>query len=225
MISKAKIESRLRPWAQAVLDEDQYGMLTPEHLLELFNEACEDLNSHGQVRIERFLKKTGSDLAEDSNKTNYLLNGVIERIISFKYSTSGYETQEYSYISDRLILKTGSEGVEMDITYLRKTEKIEADSDEIDLPEEIIPEYLALLRVKIMDEMGISAPDAYQDALMAYKEKVQHKLQRPLWKPGEVKRSWMGQSGDDHYGLIKDNYIGIENFTLDVSGNYTYVSA
>lgn len=222
-LSKVKIQNRLSPFLLQTISSEILGLLTEDDFLDIFNSVAADLNDSAQIHIERYFKKTGADNSEDSNYTNYLLDGEIRKIISFKLEDINWENISYAFISDRIILDKKSTNAQMTILYLRDVEDVSADTDVIDLPESLFEDYLSLLRLRIVQEYGQTPSQTYEEALAYYTEKAQEKLSRTKVNHSKVRREWMQQTGDDFIYMITDKEIGIENFILGQDGNYTHV--
>lgn len=224
-LSLNTIRERLNVYLQKHMEKEFLRLLTEEDLLEIMNEVAHDLNRYAQLNLERYYKKTGDDTSEDSLNTNYKVQGVIEKVLDFRFLDDGnWDTTFYSYNEDRLILKaTPADDVQMDFRYLRQCETITADSDEIDLPESALNEYLNLLRYRFRGDYGDMSLADYEEALGRHSGKAASR-QSPnrIIGPG-VRRSWLFQEGDDHVHVITDHWISIENFTTDVNGDYYYV--
>lgn len=221
-ISKTRIENRIRPWLTMTVDAERLGMLDADTLLEIFNEVMHDLNREAELNIERFYKLSGTDNAEDSNATNYLVQGVIEKVISFRLEDSDWQNVEYSYISDRILLNQTSEDAQMDVLYLRQCEEISAASDEIDLPFQVEKDYFDLLKYRLMHEFGSAPIEEYMAKLEYYANKAQQRVDRPQANKGQVRRNWFFQTDDEQY-MITNQHATIENWVVSVDGNYTFV--
>jgi len=221
-ISLQNIYDRLRPFLLANIDGKILDLITNTDLIRIANQTANDLNSRAVVNLERFYKKTKSGIAEDDDLTNYLVQGDILNVYSFRYQDSGYEDQYYSYTGDRLILKNApTSEVVIDVLYLRRCEEVANLSDEVDLPEVVIDDYEQLLRLRMIADYSAEQAN-YETALTYYAMKARQKIARPL-ATGEVRGTWLGQSGDGYFYQIEKNYIGMENFTAGVDGNYYYV--
>lgn len=221
-LAKSRIQALLQPYLTLYLPKEVIDSLVEEDYLEIFNQVAEDLNSRGYLNVERFYKTASTDTAEDSDVTNFLLQGEIEKILDFKYHDDDWEEVRYTYSSDRLALKETADGVLLDIHYLRRPEEITIATDEIDLPHQVLPEYLELLKIRFRKDYGDMGDADYEERLIYYAEKARRKIQRPV-PMAEVRRSWFQQTGDDHVYVVEPNqYIGLENFVTGVDGNLTY---
>ena len=225
-LSKLRIESRLRPILLANLNPDIVDSLVEEDFLEIFNEVANDFNSTAMLLLKRFKLKTGEDTAEaDSDKTNYLLEGVIEKILSFYYRDSGWQEQEYTFTQDRVALKSKPpDGVVMNIHYLIRPGQIQTDTDELGLPEMVETEYLALVKDRILSRYGQLEDKIYEDNLFSYSAKANRKLSKPtVRKSRGVSSYWFHQCGDETLYDITDNFISLGNFIENASGQLIYI--
>jgi len=222
-ISKARIQSDLQPYLLTRIEKSVIDMLTDEDYLLLYNNVANDLNEEADLNVERFYKVTGADTAEDDDYTNYLVQGVISRIYEFIYQGTDWETQAYGFANDRFFLKTApATGVQLDVHYLRQCEDVSALTDEIDLPAQVGNDYLELLKVKLRVDYGDANQGDYEQALQYYGEKARRRVKNHYLDHRGVKRYWMGQTGDDGVYDITGQWIGLDNFIVDVNSNYVY---
>lgn len=222
-ISKARIQSDLQPYLLTRIEKSVIDMLTDEDYLLLFNNVANDLNEEADLNMERFYKVTGADTAEDDDYTNYLVQGVISRIYEFLYYGTDYETQAYGFANDRFFFKTApATGVQLDVHYLRQCEDVSALTDEIDLPSQVLNDYLELLKVKLRVDYGDADQGGYEQALQYYGEKARKRVKNHYLIRRGVKRYWMGQTGDDGVYDISGQWIGLDNFITDANSNYVY---
>jgi hypothetical protein len=221
-ISVSEIHSRLQPYLSVHLKEEVVDLLIDTDYLRIMNDVANDLNDRGFLNMERWANTGGSVTAEDSGYTNYLMQGEIQNILSFYYEDSDWETQRYSYTADRVILKDSAADVDMDIRYLRKCEDVSLTTDEIDLPEAVLVDYMELLKTRLRIDYGNLTKTDYETALEYYAEKASRKVNGPKPKVDGVHRHWFYDDDDEQYN-ITSQYIGIENFVADVSGNYSFI--
>ena len=227
-LSKSRIEARLKPILKANIDAAVIDDLVEEDFLEIFNETANDLNSMAMIHIKKLNFKTGDDNAEaNSNNTNYLAEGIIEKILYFNYLDSTWEDQFYTFKNDRIAFKTKpNDGVELTIDYLIKPEAISADTDEIDLPEEIESDYLDLTKYKILTRYGKIDDEVYEDKLLFYSDKANKKVNKPTINKGAgIAPYWFHQCGDETVYDITHNFISLGNFVENASGQLIYVDA
>jgi len=223
-ISKNRIEARLQPFLLANLKTEVIDVLMPEDFIEIYNEVAHDLNESAQLRVEHFYKKTSATAAEDSNLTNYLLQGIISKIFSFKFETSAWKEARYTYINDRIVFSEAQDaGIQMDIWYLRKCEEVSAGTDEIDLDNSILPEFLELVKVKVLQDYGGMTDIDYENKLQHYGLKARQKIKIHALSDQGIRRSWFEQTGDDTIYEIVGQWISQDNFTTGLDGNLTYV--
>lgn len=224
-INRNRIENRLRPFLLTRLPGGVLDLLVTEDYIDLYNDVANDLNNVAVLNVERYYKTASTTTAEDASITNFLLAGIIEKVLWFRYEQSGWEDQRYSFANDRIILKSTGNGAVLDIHYLRKPEQVSIGTDEIDLPGQIEQDYYDLLKVRFLSEYGENANVSYSEALEYYAEKARRKVKVPKLENMGVQRFWMHQSGDDTIYDITEQYIDLENFVTGVDGNYTYNGA
>jgi len=223
-ISINRIQSRLQPFLLANLKPEVIDVLMPEDFVEIYNEVANDLNETAQLRIEHYYKLTSTTSAEDTSMTNFLLQGIIKKVLSFKFETSGWKDIRYTYINDRIVFKAANAaGIQMDIWYLRQCEEVSGNSDEIDLDNSVLPEYLELLKVKIMQDYGGMTDIDYENKLQHYSLKARQKVKIHSLSDQGIRRSWLEQSGDDTVYEIVNQWISQDNFATNLDGDLVYV--
>lgn len=221
-ISRAEVQSRLQPYLLTHLDKNVLDLLTNTEFVAVFNDVANDLNETAQLNQERYLQTGSATTAEDDEFTNFLLAGVISRVYSFKFESSDWRDQRYSYTEDRIVLKESAEGVVMDIKYLRKCEDVDVVADEIDLPSQVLQDYVEILKIRFRMDYGNLPMGSYDTALQTYAVKAQQNTPNPYSGSG-IRRNWFNQTGDDNTYEIIHQWISMDNFTADVGGIYTYV--
>ena len=224
-ITVQNLKDRLQPYLIHHLPDDVLDILTDDDFVRVFNQVARDLNSAASIRVERFYKKANTTNAADSDLTNYLVQGVIQKVYSLKYIDDDWEGQEYTYTQDRLIFKSAvPEDTQIDMRYLRETEDVtDTAADEIDLPDVVVDDYEQLIKKKFRVDYGDLKDFDYETALQYWAGKVVDKLDYKALSGQDVRGSWMHQTGDGFIYQIEDHYIGLENFTADASGNYFHV--
>ena len=219
-ITVNEIYSRLQPFMLAKFKPEVLDLLINSDYVRLINDVANDLNEEGQINVERF---TTSANAEDSGYTNYLMQGVILNVLDFVFEDTDWKDQRYSFNEDRLVLKESAEGVDISVLFLRKCEDVAELTDEVDLPDTVIPDFVEILKRRLEADWGSGDNSTYERTLQYYGQKASGKVKRPKAEVPGIKRSWFEQTGDDHVYNITDKYISIDNFVADVNGDYTYV--
>ena len=219
---------RLEPYLLVHLGKEVLDLLVDADFLREFNRIAQDFNLAVPLRWERYFKETGATHAEDSSYTNYLLQGPIAKVISFKYEDDAWQSQKYSFVNDdinnsgRIILKTApTEGVQLDLHYIRNLDGLVNPTDELDIPDNVLIDLENLIKVALrIDYGGGFEKMTYEQALEFYAEKARWKI--PRRNLGGVRSYWFGLEGDGNKYDIVDHWIGLENFTADVNGDYYY---
>lgn len=223
-LSLTKIKDRLRPFLLARIEGDILSELSDSDFLDIFNDVANDFNDVAKINLERYNKETGSVAAESTDTTyrNYKLQGEISKILYFKYEDDGWASQQYTYTQDRIALKNQpDDGVEMDIRYLRKCEDLEDPTDEVDLPDSVLPEYLELLKARLLADYGKASNMDYESALNYWADKASGKVQRHAVNDLGVLRDWFYQNDDMKYD-ITDHWISEDHFIANASGDLIY---
>ena len=221
-ISIGQLNDRLSTYLKVNLPKEVFKALRDEDYILIYNDVARDLNNVGQFHLERYYKECNIDNAEDTYLLNYLLRYNPLKILRVKYRNSDYANQYYTFIEDRIVLKsTPPENTILEVRYLRDIIPVEDPTDEIDLPGNVIIDYEQLLKTKVLVDYGGRKDLDYEAILQVLALKGRNKLNENL-KSG-VRPYWFGQQNDDFLYDITKNYIGIENFTADVDGNYMHV--
>ena len=228
-ISKSTVEERLRPFILRSVDKDVIGLLTDDEFLGMYNDVAKDLNEMAEIRVENYYRECSTDSAEDDNLTNYLTQRPILKVFSFKYEDEDWASQIWTWDIDSngngvIVLKTApASGVQMDIWYLGDLEDVTDDSDEIDLPDNLLPEYLSLLKKRILADYTDQNVE-YEKWLDYYAEKARMKTEDRMVDRTRLRRSWLGLTGDDHKYEIDKQWVssGDNTYTDDDGIFYFY---
>jgi len=226
-ISKNTIEERLRPFILRSVNKDVIELLTDSEFVDMFNDVAKDLNESAEIRVENYYKETNTTNAEDAELTNYLTQRAILKVFSFKYECDSWVDQIWSYTKDTngngvIILKTApTSGVQMDIWYLGDLEDVSLTTDEIDLPDNLLPEYLELLKKKILaDYTDIQVE--YESWLDYYANKARMKTENRMMDRNKLRRSWLGMTGDDHVYEINEQWVSAADNIYYAGGKYNF---
>jgi len=218
-LTRTQIYDRLRPFLLVNVDGDILARLTDTNMIAIINDTANDFNNSAKLNIERYDKDTGSVAAESTDTTyrNYKLQGDIVKILKFTYESADWADQYYTYTDDRVALKVApGDGIDMNIVYLRECEDIADATDEIDLPDSVLPEFLDLLKAKFLADYSKSPSMGYEAALDHYSEKAMGKVMNHAVQSVRITRDWFYQSDDVRYD-ITNNWIQTDHFTT--SGN------
>ncbi len=227
-ISKAKIEANLRPFLLTKINREVLDILTDENFVDIYNDVARDLNTVAELLIERYRKLTDLTNAEDDSLTNYLMQRPIIKVLSVKYHSPSWEDQFWTWLNDdnnngRVILKTApTGGVTLDIWYLGDIENVAIDTDDIDLPGNVMPEFVELVKRRILADYGELDINSYEESLIYFSEKARAKNERHLLDgPADV--YWFHQSGDTTVYDITDQFVSAgDNVFPDIDGNYVF---
>ncbi len=202
-ISKTAVQNRLRPFILAQVDPKVIDNLTNQDFEDLFNDVGKDLNEIGELRIENFYKKTNSTNAEDSGLTNYKTQRRILKVFSLKYEDDGYADIIWTYIYEdadgdgRIVFKDDiTSAIQLDIWYLGDIEKVDDGTDEIDLPDNVLPEFMELCRKKILVDYSQNTELNYEQALDHYARKARMKQDKRIMDKQGIRPYWLGLTGD-----------------------------
>ena len=205
---------------------------SPADFYRIMSDVQSDMNAVGEYLIDRWYRNTGSTNAEllDTNYVNYKLNGVILQVIRFKYNATAYESQYYTVIDDRVVLKVpvgALSAYQMEILYLRAPSVIDGAGTTIDMPNELIPIFEMLCRTKIVSELNPELNmNMYTQVLAEMTPKIVQMVpdNSRLYREASsgVRLYNMGMAGGNDIYDITHHYITADNFQSDVNGNYIH---
>jgi len=217
-LTLSQMKEQIQIWALRKFDEDKLRDFDDTEVLSLFNQVAEDFNLEAAIRRERYYQKT------TAGETNYEMQGIIKKVLLFKYHDTDFETQYYSFALDVIVLKNSPGGqVQLDIHYLRAVEKLVDPTDQVDLPDHLLLDYMDLVRKKLQVEYG-DEDEAVYTAYLKTKSRLARRGRhiQPI-HPG-VMRVWgTWDSGDDIYD-ITDQWVSNDSVAIDLSGSYYFIS-
>ena len=218
-LSVGEIKEKLRPWAYRKLDQQNFDKIKDDELIDAINLVAQDLNERAEIRKERYNKN--AVLGE----TNYEMQGDILKVYYFYYKDDDWKKQRWTWVGDVIVLKNppSSNDVEMDIRYLRQVEPVtNTDTDEIDLPAEVLLDFLDLLKTKLLVDFGDAENEIYQARL----EFVVRKILMKLPERGLVDKTtfsyYLGINDGSKYD-ITDFWVSQDSVTVDTSGNIIFI--
>jgi len=212
----SEVQNRIQPWAVRNLPPEHLGNFTDEEFVDLVNKVANDLNIYGAINIERCYETLSA------GNFNHDVGGVIMKVFWIFYEDGDYKNQYWGFVDDTLVFKETPGGdVQLDLEYLRKCEDVEDLTDEIDLPEQYMPEFLNLVKDQMKVEFGLVDDSAYMASLTAYGQTAARKKHdfstKSRW------RHWLiPAKGDDLYD-ITENYVSQDTIYLSaVDGLYYF---
>ena len=217
-LSVGDIQDKLRPWALRKLDRENFDKIMDDELIDAINGVAQDLNEQAEIHSERYNNTTVK------GETNYEMQGVILKVYYFRYEDADWKDQRWTFVEDVIVLKNepGSDDINMDIHYLRQIEYVtNVKTDEVDLPSEVLLDFLDLLKVKLLVDWGDLPPEEYQQRLLYYAQKARQKLPTRAANNYGVFSHWLGR--DDTKYDITDQWVSQDSVTVDASGNYYFV--
>ena len=230
-ISKLAVHTRLRPFLLANVDPKVIDNLIDTDFVLLYNDVAKDLNQGAELRIERFYKTTvAANAAYVSDLTSYKTARKILRILSFKYEDDDWVDQIWTYLYEdadgdgRIVLKTTPSGsIQMTVLYLGDIEEVEDDTDEIDLPDNVLPEFVELCKYKLLSDYSEKSNIDYERMVQVFSDKARMKQDRAVTNTG-IKPYWLGMTNDEayKYQILRQWVSAGDNITADLAGNYTW---
>jgi hypothetical protein len=217
-LSLSTLQTEIQIWALRKFSEDKLGDMDDTEILNIFNQVADDYNVEAGIRRERYYNKT------TGGETNYEMQGVIRKVYLFKYHDTAFETQYWSFILDTIVLKNSPGGqVQLDIHYLRATENLANPTDEVDLPDSLLLDYVDLVKKRLEVEYG-DTDNAVYTAYLKEKAKLARKgVHKQPIHPG-VMRNWGTYATDDTIYDITDNWVSNDSVVVDVSGSYYFIN-
>lgn len=228
-LTVADAKLRLLPFVLRNVRKELHKFFTNAELINILNKVAEDLNKQASIHIERYYHKTVTD------QNYYELDGDVLKMLWFVYPASNYMIQQYSILrvtgtpyKSLIVFKytPDNDDIQLDITYLRHVNQVtDSDTDEVDIPDRFISEYMDLVKQRILVDYGDQNPLDY-DAYLRLKAKEVNKALDPIPMAGKsgVKSYWMGlDNSDDHRFEIKDQRVSESHITANVDGTYTWV--
>ena len=211
------MKDRIQMWAQAHVPPERHRDFNNSEFVSILNTVAEDFNSEGSIRMERYYRKTTED------ETNYELQGDIIRVYKLNYEADGYKDQVWTFIDDTIVFETAPDGdVQLDIEYLREVELVVDDTDEIDLPNNMLHDYFELVKKKMLVDYAGQDETYYQQALsIAVSKSNKKNYSQPT---GGIRRAWFTDAKGDFLYDITEQYVGQENIAIAaLTGKYYFL--
>lgn len=217
-LSLSQLQTKVQLFALRKFDEDKLGDLDDTEILNIFNQVADDFNVEGAIRRERYYNDT------TAGETNYEMQGVIRRVYLFKYEDTDFETQYYSFVNDTIVLKNSPGGqFKLDIHYLRAVEAIANPTDQVDLPETVLLDYVDLVKKRLEVEYGDEEEAVYTAYLKQKGRQARRGRHLQPISPG-IMRVWGTYETDDTIYDITDNWVSEDSVTADITGHYYFIS-
>jgi len=213
----ADAQERVQFWMLRTFQPDALHNFKDSEFLAILNQVARDMNSRVSLWIERYYKTT------TDGETNYELQGKILQVLYFGYENYLWEDQYYSFVEDVIVLKESPAGdIQMDIRYLRDAENVALLTDEIDLPDHVISDFIDLVKIRLKVDFGVENEILYHEFLNAWAIKSAGKLHIKPLKTGTFRYWALPELGDDQYD-ITDNYVSQDSVVMDVEGDYHFI--
>jgi len=232
-ISKLALHNRFRPFILANVKPEVLDNLLDANFVQLYNDVARDLNQGAEIHIERYYKTTVSANAEDDDLTNYKTQRKILKVLGFKYEGDAWADQVWTYIYEdgdgdgRIVLKSAvTSSIQMTFLYLGDVEAVTDDTDEIDLPDSVLPEFIELCKKKILSDYSQTSVVDYEDMVRFYSDKARMKMDQIVSKGG-IQPYWLGLGDTDKaekYQILDQYVTAGDNVTANVSGDYEWAS-
>jgi hypothetical protein len=221
-----QLKNKLQPYILRFVDKEATEWIFDDEFLDLVNICAHQLNEAAHINVNRYYRETLADT------NHYEMNGDIVQVLKFKYEGSDWVTQKYAvatvaglpFLSVIVLRTTPTAGIQLDIQYLRRCGELTEDTDEVDLPDVALPEYIELVKSKILVDFARQDRLAYERDLEILKSKVMAKLDNPSLYGGKVKRHFGGLSStaDDYYDILHSR-LSTDHVIVGDDGSYTWV--
>lgn len=229
----AQLKNNTRPALLAQIPEGKIKFLTNNRLVEVANQVANDLNTKAEIHHQYFYRTT------TAAETNYVLQGPIARIYKIKLTDIDFLKRYWARVPKdadgygRIVLKTEPDGDELlEVWYLRDILVIDGDdTDEIDLPEAALFDFLDLVKLKILVDLGVVAQAEYDAKFNYATRNINARLDRMGFIPRRPRNFWLGLIGgstdypqDEYVYDITKNEKGQENIVADGLGHYYWIT-
>jgi len=213
-----EIQNKVRAELRRKLPFETLPLITNEEFYDICNRVQRDINIRAEVHWERYYQDATAD------ETNYEMAGKILKVVYFYYESSDYADQRYTYIDDVIVLKTAPSAVQLDIRYLRDTGDISGPTDEIDLPDNLMSDFIDLVRTLSMIRFGDMPQERYDAELEAKIPMIKMQLPRrgALPDKGVLRYDPSGERNDFKY-VITNNWVSADSVVYDGS-NYIFIT-
>jgi hypothetical protein len=232
-ITWSEIKTKIRPYFLRFVEPEIIEFITDSDIADVCNFVADQMNEAAHINVERYYRKTVID------QNDYEMNGDIIKIIYLKYESGDFTTQKYTVVPVAYAEGDDNEGefysvivfkitptsanIQLDILYLRRCHKIlpTADTDQLDLPDKVIPDFLELLKTKIRVDYGNADPLIWDRDLQIKCNSIIGKLDNPDIKKGRVRNYWgVMDTKDDNFYDIVDKRLSEDHVYTDVNGNF-----
>lgn len=224
-----QVKEKLQPFILRVMNKEISEWIFDDELVDACNEVARDLNVGANIRTERYYYKTTAD------QNNYELDGDIVRINQLLYIDTLWYDQVYAIVQtagtpfkSTIVFKTTptSDDIQLDIYYLRQVLDIEdSDTDEIDLPDSVLSEFMKLMRRKLEVLYGGKEEEYYDLALERAITSAYPKIERILPAGGGTFKHWLGtETGDDGRYDIQHNQASSDLVQVNEDSTYTWLT-
>lgn len=230
-----QIKEYTRPDLLITIPEEKTKYLTNDKLVQAVNDIARDLNSRAEIRSEKFYRST------TASQNNYTLNGPVLKIYKVKYHVQDYLDIEWARVpkdnngNGRIVINEDDVGGGdlLEVWYLRDTLDIDGNNtDEVDLPDEALVNFVDLVKLKILSDIGQVGQDQYDMKFIYSIQNIKSRIDRKHFIPHRPKDFWLGLTGsssdypeDEYLYEITKNEVGGENIAFNpATGNYYWVS-
>ena len=229
-----QVKNDTRPDLLVVIPEEKIKYLTNDKLVQAVNGIARDLNSRAEIRSEKFYRTT------TQGENNYTLYGPVLKIYKVKYHVNDFLDIQWARVpkdsngNGRIVLNIDDVGENLlEVWYLRDILDIDGNNtDQIDLPDGALVNFVDLVKLKILADMGIVGQDQYDMKFQYSIRNINSRIDRSHFRPSRPKDFWLGLTGgsssypsDEYRYEITKNEVGGENIAYNpATGKYYWVS-
>jgi hypothetical protein len=213
-----EIQNKVRPELRRRIPIETISLITDTEFFDIINRVQRDINVNCDINWERYHEEC--TVAE----TNYELAGKILKINYFSYEAADWKDQRFTYIDDVIVLETAPDDTfQMDIRYLRDTGDLSSVTDEIDLPDQIMSDFIDLVRTLALVRFSDKPQEIYDGELLQKTTKIRMMFTRRGTLPdkGVFKYSPISTKSGHTYD-ITDQWVSSDSVVYDGS-EYIFV--
>lgn len=217
-------KNKLQPYILRYVPKESAEWIFDSEFIDILNSVANDLNRMTAMHIERYTLKTVEDI------NYYEMAGDISKMLLFMYYDSGWEEQQYAILrvsgtpfKSLIVLKSTPDAeIEMDIRYTRQVlEVTDTDSDEIDIPDRFLTDFLDLVKAKIRVEFG-NAPLIEYDGYLELKSKQVGRGLDPYGAAEGIRRWWPFEGANKDESLYDITAFRVSDDHVIVGSGPTY---
>jgi len=208
----SQIQDKVRPELLRRIPLPNLKLITDDEFIDIINRTQSDLNRLAQIHWERYYAET------TDQETNYEMARPVLEVAYFYYEDDDWGDQRFTWVNDVIVLKEApAADIQMDIRYLGDTLDVDAVTDEIDIPDEILSDFLSIVKTAALIQFSDLPRDEYDKELEYRAEKIKSMRPRRGTLPDKgIFRYWIGiVDHDDHVYDITGQWVSNDSVVYD----------